>query len=185
MEELTSHTDSRGPAPCRCPSAGSCPRVQTSPAASLWPGSRFSRSRRAKPAHSPTPCYPQGEWRSYVLSERLTVLSEREKKELVFTLLQHKCHNSHAHWLILQVACLICLCFFPLSLPSVHFLLVQIQKNRWNRTLVAFALFGHLITCIRWGWKFCFSGTNCCKLCFSDQQNAARAQWATGAVLLQ
>lgn len=58
--------------------------------------------------------------------------------------------------------CLICFCvFFPLSLPLFHLLLIQIQKHRNNRTPVTF---GHLITYIRWGWKSCFSGTNCCKL---------------------
>lgn len=86
-----------------------------------------------------------------------------EKKKLVFTLLQHKCSSNHAHWLTLQVACVwfVFVFFFSLSLPSFHLLLIQIQKHSNNRTLVTF---GHLVTYIRWGWKSCFSGTNCCKL---------------------
>lgn len=58
--QLTSHTDSRLPAPSRCLSAESCPHVQTSPAASLWPGFQCSRSKWSGTASLPSPCCFRG-----------------------------------------------------------------------------------------------------------------------------
>lgn len=54
--QLTSHTDSRPPAPSRCLSAESSHRVQIFPAASLWPRFQFCHSRLTGPASPPSPC---------------------------------------------------------------------------------------------------------------------------------
>lgn len=106
-------------------------------------------------------------------SERLKVLCAERVCESCHRARKKKCWFSHffstsaaatmhigslCRWLVFDLF----LCFFSLSMPSFHLLLIQIQKHRNNRNNTCKIL--PLITYIRWGWKSCFSGTNCCKL---------------------
>lgn len=133
--ELTSHTGSRGPAPCRCPSAGSCRPGRTSPAAAPWPGCRFSRNRRATAAHTPTPCFPQGERRSSVLSDCERDATEREKKKSVgfhtssARVQQRPCTLEHCAGGLCFIGFL---CLFFLYLPFLQFLLEETNAHKYR-----------------------------------------------------
>lgn len=137
--QLTWHTGSRRPAPSRCPSGGSCPRVQTSPADPLWLGSRCCQSRRTGPAPLPSPCRVPSDCAGFAAGRtntRVCARSEETEKQarLVFTLLLYKCKANRAHFLTLQVAFV--RSHVNVFSPSfVHFFYVQqgriINASQW------------------------------------------------------